>query len=289
MYRENYSLDPVEFTKINMTDLEFRKLSRFINTGYGIKLPDNKKIMVQARLQKRLRELNLNSYSAYFDLVFSDKAKFGEMINMIDIITTNKTDFFRESAHFDYLKRVVLPEFVKNHRSGNSMRIWSAGCSSGEEPYTIAMCLSEFSKIITELDFRILGTDLSTRILRAAENAVYTNQQIADIPAQLKNKYLLKSKGPKEGRVKIVPEIKSKVYFKRLNFMDNYYPVQGMFDVVFCRNVLIYFERNVQEQVINKICNFIPAGGFLFLGHSESILGMKVPLAQIRPTIYRKI
>ncbi|MCK5346207.1 MAG: chemotaxis protein CheR, partial [Candidatus Heimdallarchaeota archaeon] len=159
----------------------------------------------------------------------------------------------------------------------------------GEEPYTIAMCLSEFSKIITYLDFGILGTDLSTRILKTADHAVYTQKQAVDIPPHLKNKYLLKDRDPKEGKVKIVPELQSKVYFKRLNFMDKYYPIQGRFDVVFCRNVLIYFERHIQEQVIHKICNFIPTGGYLFLGHSESILGMNVPLKQIRPTVYKKI
>ena len=131
MYRENYLTERSEFSKINMSDLEFTRLSKFINEGYGIKLPHNKKIMVQARLQKRLRETNQPSYSAYLDLVFSEEAKYGEMINMIDVITTNKTDFFREPVHFEYLRQFVLPEFVEKHKSGNTMKIWSAGCSSG--------------------------------------------------------------------------------------------------------------------------------------------------------------
>ncbi len=272
-----------------MTDLEFRKLSKFISEGYGIKLPDNKKIMVQARLAKRLKEMNFSSYSAYFDLVFSKAAKYGEMLHMIDLITTNKTDFFRESVHFDFLRQTILPEFIKGRKSGKSINIWSAGCSSGEEPYTLAISISEFSKSVTHIDYRILGTDLSTRILRVADKAVYSPERIVDIPIQFRNKYFLNAGGAKAGSLEIVPELKRNVYFKRLNFMDRYYPVQGLFDVVFCRNVLIYFERHNQEQVINKICNFIPAGGYLILGHSESILGMKVPLMQIKPTIYKKL
>ena len=272
-----------------MTDAEFMRLSRFINEGYGIKLPENKKVMVQARLQKRLRELDLSSYSEYFEIILGNGSDPGEMIRMIDIITTNKTDFFREPAHFNYLQQTLLPEYVRNGERQLPLKIWSAGCSSGEEPYSIAMCVYEFGRTSKGLDFRILGTDLSTRVLKKAQNAVYTYQKTADIPSHLKNKYLLKARDAQADSYRIIPDLREKIYFKRLNFMDKHYYIQNPFDIVFCRNVLIYFERQIQEQVINKLCRHIPSGGYLFLGHSESIMGMKVPLQQIKPTIYRKV
>jgi len=271
-----------------MSDNEFNKLSRFVTNGYGIKLPVVKKIMVEARLLKRLKVLNLDSYSSYLDIVFNSKENNGELKHMIDALTTNKTDFFREPVHFDFLKQSVLPGYLKK-RSNEPIKVWSAGCSSGEEPYTIAMSISDFSRNNQPLDYRILGSDLSSRILKMAKNAVYTEPKTADIPEYLKKKYMVKSKNPEENTLEFIPEIRSKVIFHRLNFMDDAYGILTRFDLVFCRNVLIYFEKEVQERIINKICNYIKPGGTFLLGHSESIMNMSVPLEQIKPTIFRKI
>lgn len=289
MYKEDFSITHNQHGRVEMSDLEFRKLSKFIHDDYGIKLPESKKVMIQARLQKRLRATSLPSYSAYLEHVFSEGAKHGEMIHMIDEITTNKTDFFREPIHFEFLNHVVLPGIVENHRQGKVVNIWSAGCSTGEEPYTIAISISEFSRLVRPLDYRILGTDLSTEVLKTASQAIYNPQRQDGIPSLLRKRYFRDNPRFSRGELEIIPEFRSRVFFKRLNFMDNYYDVQGQFDVVFCRNVMIYFEKSVQEQVINKICRHIPTGGFLFLGHSESILGMNVPLKQVKPTIYTKI
>ncbi|MGK7397117.1 MAG: CheR family methyltransferase [Candidatus Cyclobacteriaceae bacterium M3_2C_046] len=264
---------------------EFKRLSVFINTGYGIKMPPEKKTMLQCRLQKRLRELNMSSFSDYCDYIFSEEGQKTELIHMIDVVTTNKTDFFREPAHFDYLTQYVLPEMINKR----SIKIWSAGCSSGEEPYTLGIVLSEFNRNHEKLDFSIFGTDISHRILQKAHQAIYPEDRIANIPIDLKKRYFLRSKDPSNRVVKLIREIREKVSYQRLNFMDNYYEVPSMYDLVFCRNVLIYFEKNVQEQVINRLCQKLAHGGYFFLGHSESIMGMKVPLKQIKPTIFQRI
>ncbi|MEZ5071382.1 MAG: CheR family methyltransferase [Bacteroidales bacterium] len=270
-----------------LTDKEFRTLSDYINRNIGIKLPDHKKVMVQSRLMKRVRELGLDSYASYFEMVFSARGQTDELIHMLDVITTNKTDFFRESVHFDFLRDQVLPEFQQLNIPGG-VKIWSAGCSSGEEPYTIGITMEEYNAANRPLNYRIIGTDLSTRILKMAKNAVYTEQRVADIPLALKKKYFLKSKDPSRQVVRVIPALRAKTDFRRLNFMDDHYHMQESFDVVFCRNVLIYFERHIQEAVINKLCRHLKPGGFFFLGHSESIMRMTVPLEQIKPTIFRR-
>jgi chemotaxis protein methyltransferase CheR len=166
------------------------------------------------------------------------------------------------------------------------MKIWSAGCSSGEEVYTIAMTISEFKESHPDLNYSVLGTDISTDILQRAVNAVYKEEKIQTIPLQLKKKYLLRSKDRTKKMVKVVPELRKRAYFKRLNFMDVSYDTTDVFDVIFCRNVLIYFNRDIQEKVINRLCTRLRTGGYFFIGHSESIMGMDVPLKQIRPTIF---
>jgi chemotaxis protein methyltransferase CheR len=287
MYTENNFAILQGINGIKMNDLEFKKLSNFINEGYGIKLPISKKIMVQSRLLKRLRELNIQSFADYFDLVFAQKNT-QEMIHMIDAITTNKTDFFREHIHFNFMHEVVLPEYVKSGKANKTLKVWSAGCSTGEEPYSIAMSISEFSEMRKPIEYRILATDLSTEVLLKAKEAIYAPKRAEDIPDGLKSRFLNKIPNSKDNSLQMIQAIRNRVEFRRLNFLNKHYPVQGEFDVIFCRNVLIYFERDVQEMVISNLCKFIPSGGYFFLGHSESILGMNVPLEQIKPTIFRK-
>jgi chemotaxis protein methyltransferase CheR len=272
-----------------MTNSEFTRLSIFILEHFGIKLPISKKTMLEGRLQKRLKALGMATFREYCEYFFSAQGRQLEPVHMIDVVTTNKTDFFREAAHFDFLVNSVLPGFIKDDAAVKQFRIWSAGCSSGEEPYTLAMVLSEFSERSPGFHFNILGTDISTRALTAAATAVYTQEKIAPVPLTLKRKYLLKSKDQEKRTVRIIPELRTKVSFKRFNFIDGEMNHAHNFNVVFCRNVLIYFDRPTQEKVLRRLCAKLEPGGFLFLGHSEAITNMNLPLVQIQPTTFKKI
>ncbi|RPH31059.1 MAG: chemotaxis protein CheR [Bacteroidales bacterium] len=282
--------DPLinEIFKAELNQEEFSKLSSFIYNESGIKMPPVKRIMLQSRLQKRLKELRMTSFKEYCSYIFSKEGMNTEIIHMLDVVSTNKTDFFREPIHFDFLTSTVLPELLSSSKHRN-IKIWSAGCSSGEEPYTIAIVLLEFLEKNPTFDFSILGTDISTKILQKAIDAVYKDERVEGIPYYLKQKYFLKSKDRDNPSVKMSSLLRNKIRFERLNFMENSYSVFDSFDIVFCRNVLIYFDRNTQEKVIGKICTKINTGGYFFLGHSESIMNMDLPLRQIKPTIFQKI
>jgi chemotaxis protein methyltransferase CheR len=273
----------------NMTNIEFNKLSFFILKNYGIKLPISKKTMLEGRLQKRLTALNMGSFKEYCEYFFSPQGQQIELIQMIDVVTTNKTDFFREAVHFDFLSNNILPKYFKDEVATKQFKIWSAGCSTGEEPYTLAMVLSEFSERCPGFNFNILATDISSRALNAAATAVYCQQKVSTVPLAFKKKYLLKSRDQHKKTVRIVPELRTKVSFKRFNFIDGAIDPAQNFNVVFCRNVLIYFDRPTQEKVILKLCSGLETGGYLFLGHSESISNMNLPLVQIQPTTFKKI
>ncbi len=275
--------------KIKMPDSIFERLSSFIYKEYGIKMPPAKKVMLQSRLQRRLRDMKMSSYEEYCDFVFSKEGEAMELVHMIDVVTTNKTDFFREPAHFDFLKNTVLPDFIHKNKLNNTLKVWSAGCSSGEEVYTLAMVISEFSKNQHKIDYSIFGTDISSRILKRAIDAVYHQDKIINIPMEIKKKYFLRSKDREKPQVRVVAELRNKCSYQRLNFMDEKYPIKEDFDVIFCRNVLIYFDRQTQQAVINKICRNLKSGGYFFLGHSESITGMNVPLVQLKPTVFMKV
>jgi len=278
-----------EIFKAKLSDNEFKKLSEFIYHEYGIKMPHVKKIMLQSRLQKRLRELNMTNFKDYVDFVFSSEGQDNEVIHMIDVVSTNKTDFFREPVHFEFLTNYIVPEFMESTYGKGTLKIWSAGCSSGEEPYTIAIALSECKERYPYLDYSILGTDISSRILHTAVDAIYKDNRVEGVPLNIKRKYFLRSKERTNPTIRIIPEIRKKITFARLNFMDNSYNINESFDVIFCRNVLIYFDRETQESVINKLCTKVKPNGYFFLGHSESITSMHVPLKQIKPTIFHKI
>jgi len=272
-----------------MTDFDFSRLSAFIYTNYGIKLPPSKKTMLEGRLQKRLRVLNISTFKSYCEYLFSVEGQKTELLQMIDVVTTNKTDFFREAVHFDFLSNSILPVALKENTLAKPFKVWSAGCSTGEEPYTVAMLLSEVLEKKPNFNFQIFATDISSRALHAAETAVYTEEKIAPIPLVLKRKYLLKSKDANSKTVRIVPQLRAKVSFDRLNFIDGDFSTIQTFNVIFCRNVLIYFDRQTQEKVIKKLCSKLEPGGYLFLGHSESIANMSLPLVQIQPTTFKKI
>jgi chemotaxis protein methyltransferase CheR len=278
-----------EIFKAQLSQEEFDKLSRFIYKESGIKMPPVKRVMLQSRLQKRLRELNMTTFKDYIDYVFSKDGLNGEIIHMLDVVSTNKTDFFREPVHFDFLSNTVLPEFVQQRAGSRTIKVWSAGCSSGEEPYTISIVMADFAEKNPGFDFSIIGTDISTQILQKAVDAVYKEERVTIIPLETKRKYFLRSKDRVNPTVKVNSDLRKRVRFGRLNFMDNYYDIPETFDIVFCRNVLIYFDRETQEKVINKLCDKLRPGGYFFLGHSESIMNMQVPLKQVKPTIFQRL
>ena len=278
-------LDLQRIFAAKLSDKEFDTLSKFIYTKYGIKMPPAKRIMLQSRLQKRLRALKIYTFTEYIDFVFSKHGD-EEVVHMMDVVSTNKTDFYREPAHFDYLKQNVLPKYVENNT--RNLKLWSAGCSSGPEVYTLAIVLSEFFETNPGFDFSIFGTDISTRVLKLAHAAIYPEDAVAMIPLETKRKYLLKSKDNSKKQVRVNNQLRKKASYQRLNFMDERYNVHEQFDIIFCRNVLIYFDRETQEQVINKLCRHLKPGGYFFLGHSESVTNIDVPLNQVKPTIFTR-
>lgn len=271
-----------------LTDQDFARLSSFIFSEYGIKMPPHKKLMLQGRLRSRLKERNISSFSEYIDFLFSNKGQQIELVHMIDVVTTNKTDFFREPDHFDYLFTNILPEF-KSQKQGNNFKIWSAGCSTGEEPYTIAIILSEFKSLHPGFDFHIKATDISTRALDHAIMAVYPESRVSVIPLSLKQNYLLRNKDKLKNEVRIVASLRRRVSFERQNLMEIQNSPDTGFDTIFCRNTLIYFDQPTQRRVIANFCDKLNTGGFLVIGHSETIFNEQfLPLERLKPTIYRK-
>jgi chemotaxis protein methyltransferase CheR len=272
---------------IQLEDQEFVRLSNFIMSQFGIKLPPNKKTLLQCRLQRRLKILNYNSFRQYVDYVFSSQGLREEVSNMIDAVSTNKTDFFREPLHFEFLNEQGISGII-NKTGKSKLSIWSAGCSSGEEPYTLAMVMKEFSAAGQFIDFNILATDISDSVLQHAIVGIYTEEKTRTIPYDLKKKYLLKGKNAYSNKVRIIPELRSKIDFRKFNLLTTDYSAMGKFDIIFCRNVMIYFEREVQFRLLKQFCKSLNDGGYLFLGHSESITGYTLPLQHIQPTIFMK-
>lgn len=274
-------------TSGKMSEKDFSRFSQFIYSEVGIKLPASKKTMIEARLQKRIRLLGFENHSEYITFLFSDKGMREELINLIDVVTTNTTEFFREPQHFDMLNKNILPEWHAN--LGNQpLRVWSAGCSTGMEPYTLAIVLSEYARSKQNFSFRILATDISTKVLQEAAKGVYEEERILPVPKHLKQKYFLRSKDRTKRLVRVVPELRRMIEFKRLNFMENFSMPQ-LKHVIFCRNVVIYFDKPTQQKLFTKLCRCLNPGGYLFIGHSESLAGMELPLLQTAPTVYKRI
>ena len=267
----------------------FARLAKYITGELGIKMPESKLTMVQSRLLRRIRELGLPSIEKYGEYLF-DSAHEEEREQFVNAITTNKTDFFREPEHFEFLVHTALPSLARSvdRRLGWRLTAWSAGCSSGEEPYTLAMVLSEYAREHRGLDYAILGTDVSTKVLEQARTGIYQLSQVAPVPPGLRNRYLWRSRNRSEALVRVVPELRGRITFRHLNFMDQDYRVKDVFDVVFFRNVMIYFDRPTQEAVINRICRNLAPGGFLFAGHSESLAGLDIPVQAVQASIFRK-
>ncbi len=276
----------------DLSEQNFEKLSKIIHDTWGVKMPPSKKGMLQTRLAKRLRSLNFDTFDQYCQYLFSPEGARNEQIHLIDVVTTNKTDFFREPESFNYLVQKILPELVIDHGIGlrKKLMVWSAGCSTGEEPYTLAMVLSEFAHRCPgfAFDYSILATDISISVLEKAKAAIYKQELTEPIPPDMKRKYLLQSKDRSKKLARVVPELRAQVQFRCLNLMDEFKMREWM-DIIFCRNVIIYFERDTQAELFLRFCEKLAPGGYLFLGHSESLNGLSLPLTPVVPTIYRKI
>jgi len=276
------------YLSVKLTDREFDRISVFVYEQCGINLSKPKKVLVESRLQKRLSALRINSFTAYCDLVMSKAGANEELVHLIDAISTNKTDFFREPVHFDFLENEVIPQYM-TQRPERTFKVWSSACSSGEEPYTTAIVLEECLRRHPGLRYAITATDISTRVLERAVKGIYDERVVSTIPMHLRKKYLLRSKNQETPTVRIDPLLRTKVQFKRLNLTEDILEVEPDFDVIFCRNVLIYFDRKTQEQVVRKLVSKLRPGGYLFIGHSESIYHMGLSLQQVKPTVFRRL
>jgi chemotaxis protein methyltransferase CheR len=243
--------------------------------------------MIQGRLINRLIKLNFKSFKEYTDYVFSDEGKTRELPHMIDVISTNKTEFYREAIHFNFLKNTVIPQFINTSKS-QTLKIWSAACSSGEEVYTIAMEADNILSKNIGYDFSILGTDISTRMLANAKKAIYPSNYTNSIALDRKKRYLLKSKDSSKEEVRIKKILRDKTRFFWHNLMDEEYQFNENFDIIFCRNVLIYFSKEDQMHVLQNLSKKLKPKGYLFLGHSESITHLNLPLKNVSQTVFQK-
>jgi chemotaxis protein methyltransferase CheR len=276
-----------------LPERDFRALRELIQAELGIALSPAKRIMVETRLRKRARALGIETLSEYCRYVCTAEARKREWPHLTDAITTHKTDFFREPVHFEYLIRNAVPELAELDGAGTRrpLLVWSAACSTGEEPYTAALVLREYCKSLAPRSyrFRIHATDISERVLETARAAMYPEGTIGPIPRELRHKYLLRSKDPQQQTVRIAPEIRAQVEFRQLNLMDRDYGFADSMDVIFCRNVIIYFDRPTQQKVLTTISRTLRRGGYLFMGHSESLNGLDLPLEQASPAVYRRL
>lgn len=270
-----------------LSNSDFTDLCEFIYNQCGIKLSPAKKTMLESRLQKRLVCLEIDSFADYCRYLFSERGIKQELTDMIDVVTTNKTDFFREPAHFRFLEHEAIPALIKQSYSP-CIKVWSSACSTGQEAYTVAMLMMEMSESLS-FDFGVLGTDISTRVLAQALNATYPAHEVEPIPMHFRKKYLLKSKERANPAIRISSTIRAKVDFERANLIAPVINVAHDFDIIFCRNVLIYFDKQTQARVVRNLVKHLKYGGYLFIGHSESIYHIDVPLEQVQPTIYQKV
>jgi chemotaxis protein methyltransferase CheR len=270
---------------------DFKRIADLIGGEVGIKLPPAKRLMIEGRLRKRVRALGLSGLEAYSAYLFQGDGLRAERPHLINAVTTNKTDFFREPEHFEVLEQRLVPALLELRRSERQplLKIWSAASSTGAEAYTLAMVLADLVAQRHDFRFAILGTDISTSVLEQGERAVYPTELVAPVPPAKQQRYLMHARKPGvRPEVRIVPELRRLVQFARLNLMDASYPFDRDVDVIFLRNVLIYFDKADQEKVIIRLVEHLRPGGYLILGHSESMIGTAVTMRQVAPAVFQK-
>jgi chemotaxis protein methyltransferase CheR len=273
--------------EIILTEKDFTRISNLVYEHCGINLHTGKKELVRARLAKRLRSGNFESFPEYLKYVTEDKTG-KEFSILIDSLSTNLTSFFRERQHFDFLETKFLPQLIERKRKERNFRIraWSAGCSSGEEAYSIAITLLEAVEGQGQWDIKVLGSDISTRMLETAKQGHYDISRIKPVPANLIRKYLLKNH--KDQVYEVSDRLRDVLVFRYLNLTGDW-PIKGPLDIIFCRNVMIYFDKSTQQYLINRYTDLLGHGAILFTGHSESLTGISHSLSYIQPTIYQKL
>jgi chemotaxis protein methyltransferase CheR len=268
----------------SITDGEFARFADLIRDQTGIHLRDHKRQLLVARLGQRLRELSLSTFSAYYDFLARDISG-SELLTLINRVTTNKTSFFREPHHFEFIRSHLIPQLQKEGR--RQVRIWSAACSSGEEPYSIAMTLLETLGIHHTWDLRILASDIDSDVLKQASAGTYDMELLVEVPPELRHKYFLRGYGEFEGLAQVRPELRKMITFRRVNLSQSNWGIRERFDIVFCRNVIIYFERPVQDRIVRSLTSCLRPGGYYFSGHSENLHHMRDVLVPVAPSIYQ--
>ena len=271
-----------------LTRGEYELFRRLVYEQSGINLGSTKMQLVRARLGRRMREGQFRSYRAYFEHVKNDPSG-RELSDLIDAISTNTTHLFRERQHFEFLTRAIKQWLADRawcaaHRE---LRIWSAACSSGDEPYSIAMTAHDAASTGAKLGLKILATDISTRMLDAARAGIYEPERLETVPESYRRRYVTRATVDGQARMKMSPELRRLITFARLNLVKDQFPFRHKFDVIFCRNVMIYFDKATQETVVNKMARHLAPGGYLLIGHSESLNSITHPLTYVQPTIYR--
>ncbi len=275
----------------HLTATDFQRISALIGEQVGIRLPPAKRLMVEGRLRKRIRSLQLANLRAYGDYLFRQEGLESELPFLINAVTTNKTDFFREPEHFELMEKLLVPDLL-SRRTGERnplLKIWSAASSTGAEAYTIAMVLADMAAQRRDFRFAVLGTDISTDVLEQGRRAVYPAEMIAPVPPGMQSRYLMfgRRPGPRP-EVRIVPELRRSVQFQRLNLMSSSYSIDRDVDIIYLRNVLIYFEKSDQAAVISRLIEHLRPGGYLLLGHSESMVGTTITMRQVAPAVFQK-
>jgi len=270
--------------KYTITDDEFNKLRKLVFDIAGITLAESKRELVISRFSRRLRALDLSTFSDYYNFIITDGS--GEIQNFINSITTNKTDFFRENHHFEFIINSFIPEVVAKKQE--SVKVWSAGCSTGEEPYTIAMVLHNYLVEKHGIKAKILATDIDTNVLSFASKGIYREEVMDPVDGNLLSKYFLRGKDNSSGFYKAKEVIKDMITFRQLNFIAEEFPIKTHFDIIFCRNVIIYFNNETKSYVLNKLNSYIKPGGYFIIGHSEAIFDMVEGLKYLKNTIYNK-
>lgn len=270
---------------ISATDYEF--IRRLVYDHSRINLGHDKVELVCSRLRKRLRTLNMAGFGQYFDFLRSPAGE-EEVTDLLDVISTNVTDFFREPVHFQFMRETALPEWgqARHRKKGDVFQVWSAACSSGEEPYTLAMTLAEYAREHPGFNWRVTASDLSTRMLDRAREGVYRLERIKLPSPEMLRRYFQRGTGQYEGHARVKPELRHHLEFRHQNLMEPY-PFDFKFDLIFCRNVMIYFDRKTQEALVPRLRNQLDPNGYLFVGHSESLIGIDKALKLIRPSVYR--
>ena len=274
---------------LNLSDDDYLAFADLVYQKAGINLHRGKKEMVRARLAKRFREGGFSDFQDYYQFVVKDETG-DELVQLLDAIVTNLTSFFREDKHFQFMAEYFLPELIASHKKSGgkrNLRIWSAGCSTGEEVYSIVVTVYEHTDIFTFPHLKVLGTDLSTKVLRTAQTGVYPAECLEGIPYSIQRKYFQKGHGRWQDYYRVKDEIKRPAVFRRLNLIESW-PFKNNFDLIFCRNVMIYFDRETKSLLVDRLYRQLAPGGYLFIGHSESLTGINNTLKYVQPTIYRK-